>query len=89
MPAGDPRRGDAATRLFVDHGSANVTVADIAREAGTAVPTVYASTGGKGAVLTFSSTAPPSRPGHGQRGPRGRARRRGTDWLGNSTPGLR
>ncbi|GAA4813987.1 TetR/AcrR family transcriptional regulator [Streptomyces ziwulingensis] len=44
---------DAATRLFIDHGYAKVTVADIAREAGTAVPTVYASTGGKTAILTL------------------------------------
>ncbi|MFC3999300.1 TetR/AcrR family transcriptional regulator [Nocardiopsis sediminis] len=44
---------DAATRLFVEHGYAGVTVAEIAREAGAAVPTVYASTGGKGAILTI------------------------------------
>ncbi|MFE3598782.1 TetR/AcrR family transcriptional regulator [Streptomyces sp. NPDC059142] len=44
---------DAATRLFLDQGYVNVTVAEIAREAGIAVPTVYASTGGKGAVLTI------------------------------------
>lgn len=44
---------DAATRLFLDHGYASVTVAQIAREAGAAVPTVYASTGGKGAILTI------------------------------------
>ncbi|WP_179120052.1 TetR/AcrR family transcriptional regulator [Streptomyces tsukubensis] len=43
----------AATRLFVDRGYAKVTVAEVAREAGTAVPTVYASTGGKGAILTL------------------------------------
>ncbi|MFF3564992.1 TetR/AcrR family transcriptional regulator [Streptomyces sp. NPDC002574] len=42
---------DAALRLFVDQGYGKVTVADIAREAGTAVPTVYASTGGKAAIL--------------------------------------
>jgi AcrR family transcriptional regulator len=42
---------DAALRLFVDHGYAQVTIGDIAREAGTAVPTVYASTGGKSAIL--------------------------------------
>ncbi|MGC4940341.1 TetR/AcrR family transcriptional regulator [Kribbella sp. DT2] len=42
----------AATRLFVEHGYANVTVPQIAQLAGTAVPTVYASTGGKGAILT-------------------------------------
>ncbi|MGP2438821.1 TetR/AcrR family transcriptional regulator [Streptomyces sp. JW3] len=44
---------DAATRLFLAHGYASVTVAQIARAAGTAVPTVYASTGGKGAILTL------------------------------------
>ncbi|MEU6763267.1 helix-turn-helix domain-containing protein [Streptomyces sp. NPDC046853] len=43
---------DAAARLFLDEGYANVTVAAIAREAGIAVPTVYASTGGKGAILS-------------------------------------
>ncbi|MFI6338872.1 TetR/AcrR family transcriptional regulator [Streptomyces sp. NPDC050535] len=43
---------DAATRLFLEHGYANVTVPQIAKLAGTAVPTVYASTGGKGAILT-------------------------------------
>jgi AcrR family transcriptional regulator len=42
---------DAATRLFVDKGYGKVTVNDIAREAGVAVPTVYASTGGKTAIL--------------------------------------
>ncbi|MFG2357924.1 TetR/AcrR family transcriptional regulator [Streptomyces sp. NPDC048521] len=42
---------DAALRLFVDNGYAQVTIGDIAREAGTAVPTVYASTGGKSAIL--------------------------------------
>jgi AcrR family transcriptional regulator len=41
----------AAMRLFLDRGYGRVTVADIAREAGTAVPTVYASTGGKSAIL--------------------------------------
>ncbi|GAA4788270.1 TetR/AcrR family transcriptional regulator [Streptomyces ziwulingensis] len=43
---------DAAARLFVERGYANVTVPEIAELAGTAVPTVYASTGGKGAILT-------------------------------------
>ncbi|MFJ3672435.1 TetR/AcrR family transcriptional regulator [Streptomyces sp. NPDC090106] len=43
---------DAALRLFVEHGYAKVTISDIAREAGIAVPTVYASTGGKSAILT-------------------------------------
>ncbi|MBB1154469.1 TetR/AcrR family transcriptional regulator [Amycolatopsis dendrobii] len=42
---------DAARRLFVEHGYAKVTVADIAREAETAIPTVYASTGGKSSIL--------------------------------------
>jgi AcrR family transcriptional regulator len=41
----------AARRLFVGHGYAQVTVADIAREAGTAVKTVYASVGGKAEIL--------------------------------------
>ena len=41
----------AATRLFVKRGYGAVTVADIANEAGTAVPTVYASIGGKSAIL--------------------------------------
>ena len=42
---------DAARRLFLGHGYGKVTVQDIAREASTAVPTVYASTGGKAAIL--------------------------------------
>lgn len=42
---------DAAMRLFSEHGYGKVTVQDIAREASTAVPTVYASTGGKTAIL--------------------------------------
>jgi AcrR family transcriptional regulator len=41
----------AATRLFVKRGYGRVTVADIANEAGTAIPTVYASIGGKSAIL--------------------------------------
>jgi AcrR family transcriptional regulator len=41
----------AAMRLFVERGYGRVTVGDIAREASTAVPTVYASTGGKSAIL--------------------------------------
>jgi AcrR family transcriptional regulator len=41
----------AATRLFVERGYGRVTVSDIAREADTAVPTVYASVGGKSAIL--------------------------------------
>jgi AcrR family transcriptional regulator len=42
---------DAARRLFLDRGYAQVTVADIAREAGTAVKTVYVSAGGKAEIL--------------------------------------
>jgi AcrR family transcriptional regulator len=42
---------DAARRLFLGHGYGKVTVQDIACEASTAVPTVYASTGGKAAIL--------------------------------------
>ncbi|MDT7611973.1 MAG: hypothetical protein QOG96_6476, partial [Pseudonocardiales bacterium] len=41
----------AAMRLFLRRGYGNVTVADIATDARTAVPTVYASTGGKAAIL--------------------------------------
>jgi AcrR family transcriptional regulator len=41
----------AARRLFAQRGYAKVTVADIAREAGTAVKTVYASVGGKAEIL--------------------------------------
>src|ERR1700733_6671145 len=41
----------AARRLFAASGYAQVTVADIAREAGTAVKTVYASVGGKAEIL--------------------------------------
>jgi AcrR family transcriptional regulator len=41
----------AATRLFIERGYGRVTVADIASEADIAVPTVYASTGGKSAIL--------------------------------------
>jgi AcrR family transcriptional regulator len=40
-----------ALRLFLEHGYGKVTVSDIAREAAIAVPTVYASTGGKSAIL--------------------------------------
>lgn len=43
---------DAALRLFVQHGYGKVTVSDIAQEAETAVPTVYASTGGKSSILS-------------------------------------
>lgn len=38
-------------RLFVQHGYANTTVAQIAKEAGVAEPTVYAAFGGKRAIL--------------------------------------
>ncbi|MGP4050848.1 TetR/AcrR family transcriptional regulator [Streptomyces sp. 2A115] len=41
----------AARHLFVTHGYARVTVADIARSAGVAVKTVYASVGTKTEVL--------------------------------------
>ncbi|MFD8612538.1 TetR/AcrR family transcriptional regulator [Streptomyces sp. NPDC059631] len=54
MSAADARSAilAAATRLFVHRGYRNVTVGDIAREAGTALPTVYAGAGGKAAILT-------------------------------------
>ncbi|MDX3854068.1 helix-turn-helix domain-containing protein [Streptomyces sp. AK02-01A] len=42
---------DAARRLFLKRGYAQVTIADIAREAGTAVKTVYASAGGRVEIL--------------------------------------
>ncbi|UIX31148.1 TetR/AcrR family transcriptional regulator [Streptomyces sp. GQFP] len=42
---------EAALRLFLERGYGKVTVGDIARESGTAVPTVYASTGGKASIL--------------------------------------
>jgi AcrR family transcriptional regulator len=42
----------AAMRLFVSHGYGKVTVNDIAHEAKVAVPTVYASAGGKSAILS-------------------------------------
>jgi AcrR family transcriptional regulator len=38
-------------RLFLERGYGKVTVADIAAEAALASPTVYASTGGKAAIL--------------------------------------
>ncbi|HVV20710.1 MAG TPA: helix-turn-helix domain-containing protein [Pseudonocardiaceae bacterium] len=41
----------AARDLFAERGYARVTVADIARAAGTAVKTVYASAGGKAGIL--------------------------------------
>lgn len=61
-PYRSPRRAEdaAATRsdiltaardLFAARGYARVTVADIARAAGTAVKTVYASAGGKAGIL--------------------------------------
>jgi AcrR family transcriptional regulator len=61
-PYRSPRRAQAAAdtraailatamRLFLERGYGRVTVGDIAREASTAVPTVYASTGGKSAIL--------------------------------------
>ncbi|WP_169922733.1 TetR/AcrR family transcriptional regulator [Streptomyces lushanensis] len=42
---------DAARRLFLERGYAHVTVADIAREAGTAVKTVYTSAGSRLDIL--------------------------------------
>ncbi|MDE3721908.1 helix-turn-helix domain containing protein [Nocardiopsis sp. N85] len=42
---------DAARRLFVSRGYPRVTMSDIAREAGTAVKTVYASAGTKAELL--------------------------------------
>jgi len=68
-PYQSPRRAQAAAetratilatamRLFLEHGYGGVTVSDIAREASIAVPTVYASTGGKSAILaTLIDTA--------------------------------
>lgn len=41
----------AAQELFVEHGFAGTTVADIAERAGVAVPTVYATFGSKGAII--------------------------------------
>jgi len=38
-------------RLFLERGYGKVTIADIAAEAELASPTVYASTGGKAAIL--------------------------------------
>lgn len=40
-----------AMRLFLEHGYGKVTVSDIATQARLALPTVYASTGGKAAIL--------------------------------------
>jgi AcrR family transcriptional regulator len=62
-PYHSPRRTQAAAetratilatakRLFVEHGYGKVTVNDIAAEAALAVPTVYACTGGKSAILS-------------------------------------
>ena len=42
---------EAGRKLFLESGYANTTVASIAREAGVAVPTVYASIGGKQGIL--------------------------------------
>lgn len=41
-----------AQRLFVQHGYGKVTVNDIAAESALAVPTIYACTGGKSAILS-------------------------------------
>ena len=41
-----------AMRMFLEHGYGKVTIGDIADEASVAVPTVYASTGGKSAILS-------------------------------------
>ncbi len=41
----------AAQDLFVQHGFAGTTVADIAERAGVATPTVYATFGSKGAII--------------------------------------
>jgi AcrR family transcriptional regulator len=43
---------DAALHLFAERGYNRVTVQEIAHEASIAVPTVYASTGGKAAILS-------------------------------------
>ncbi|QLL07635.1 TetR/AcrR family transcriptional regulator [Mycobacterium vicinigordonae] len=43
---------DAAMRLFLERGYGKVTINDIAQQAGLATPTVYASTGGKAAILS-------------------------------------
>ena len=43
---------DAARAMFLDRGYIDVTVGDIAGAAQVAVPTVYASTGGKAAILS-------------------------------------
>jgi AcrR family transcriptional regulator len=68
-PYQSPRRARAAAdtratilttamRLFLEHGYGGVTVSDIAQDAAIAVPTVYASTGGKAAILaTLIDTA--------------------------------
>lgn len=51
--ASDTRRKilDTAMRLFLERGYGKVTVGDIAANASLALPTVYASTGGKAAIL--------------------------------------
>jgi AcrR family transcriptional regulator len=53
MTAAATRRDilEAASRLFAERGYGQVTVGDIAREARTAVKTVYASAGGKTDIL--------------------------------------
>jgi AcrR family transcriptional regulator len=68
-PYQSPRRAQAAAdtratilttamRLFLERGYGGVTVGDIAQDAAIAVPTVYASTGGKAAILaTLIDTA--------------------------------
>jgi AcrR family transcriptional regulator len=43
---------NTAMRLFLDRGYGKVTINDIAQQSGLATPTVYASTGGKAAILS-------------------------------------
>jgi AcrR family transcriptional regulator len=52
--AADTRKAilDTAMRLFLQRGYGKVTVSDIAEGASVALPTVYASTGGKAAILS-------------------------------------
>lgn len=47
----------AATRLFTERGWAGTSMREVAREAGVAVETVYASVGSKGAVLLAAMQA--------------------------------
>jgi AcrR family transcriptional regulator len=42
----------AASKLFTEHGYARTSVADIAREAGVSIPTIYASVGTKASLIT-------------------------------------